>query len=265
MQLTSVALPEQWQPTAHPPLLQQPPGFAAFAASMYEQGFAMIGAEAMIALTGDPAGGDHGAALRNYAASWWRLGLDNHMQDGGTYRERSLANFRAADPDGPFVRAAPQPHFQAVEHNQLNGGIERVYQETEPEVASAPMAMAGMSVLRGAGEMLSARRRWTCEFHQFRILASLEQAGQPTPEGMHRDGVDWVFIQLIARENVDGGETTLTTADGTLLARITMDQPFSALVLDDRRIRHGVTAIVPRDPARPAYRDTVVATMKALD
>ena len=35
------------------------------------------------------------------------------------------------------------------------------------------------------------------------------EAGQPTPEGMHRDGVDWVLVLMVRRENIKSGETTI--------------------------------------------------------
>jgi hypothetical protein len=34
------------------------------------------------------------------------------------------------------------------------------------------------------------------ELHQFRIETTPDHIGRPTPEGLHRDGVDWVFVML---------------------------------------------------------------------
>jgi len=33
--------------------------------------------------------------------------------------------------------------------------------------------------------------------------------------------------------------------------------------VDDARVKHGVTAVHPVDPAQPAYRDVLVVTLRA--
>jgi hypothetical protein len=47
------------------------------------------------------------------------------------------------------------------------------------------------------------------ELHQFRIEAGDGEAGLPTPEGAHRDGVDWVIVMLVDRHNVASGVTDI--------------------------------------------------------
>src|SRR3546814_21190642 len=54
------------------------------------------------------------------------------------------------------------------------------------------------------------------EVHQFRIEAALAEAGQPTPEGEHRDGVDYVMVLLVPRETIASGTTTIHTPQGQL-------------------------------------------------
>ena len=39
-----------------------------------------------------------------------------------------------------------------------------------------------------------------------------EQAGKPTPEGQHHDGVDHVLVLLVGRQNVQSGKTTIQTS-----------------------------------------------------
>ena len=50
---------------------------------------------------------------------------------------------------------------------------------------------------------------WHVEVHQFRIEARRGEAGQPTPEGMHRDGVDYVLVLLVNRRNIASGVTSV--------------------------------------------------------
>lgn len=233
--------------------------------SLKASGYAAIDAATVINLLNRFAPSRVGATLDDFSASWNRLGPDKFMKDGGTYRERSFSTFEARAPGHRLVQTEARPHFQAREHNHLNGGVDRVFMQTEDRVVSMPAMVAITEGFRQISEAVSPRRRWTCAVHQFRIITSTKQTGLPTPEGMHRDGVEWVLIMLIARQNVAGGKTTITRSDGARLEEFTMVEPFSVLLLDDERLRHGVSEIEPVDPTIPAYRDTLVVTLKGLD
>lgn len=80
---------------------------------------------------------------------------------------------------------------------------------------------------------------------------------------MHRDGVDYVLVLLVDRENIESGTTTIHTPDGSLLGSFTLTHAFDAALVDDARVCHGVTAVTAFDPARPAHRDVLVVTFRA--
>src|SRR5207244_7903705 len=66
------------------------------------------------------------AGLRDwdrFAASWNDLGVDAFMADGGRYRRRRFACFRAS-PAG-ISRKPHQPHYQSRDYNPMNGGMGR--------------------------------------------------------------------------------------------------------------------------------------------
>src|SRR4030095_1416658 len=93
------------------------------------------------------------------------------------------------------------------------------------------------------------------EAHQVRIEARPDAAGLPTPEGVHRDGVDYVLVLLVNRTNIESGTTTVHDHAGNTLGSFTLAAPLDAALVDDTRVKHGVTAVHPVDPSRPAYRD----------
>ena len=99
--------------------------------------------------------------------------------------------------------------------------------------------------------------------HQFRIEALPGSEGLPTPEGLHRDGVDFVLVLLVNRENIASGTTSIHAPDGRELGRFTLTQPFDAALVDDARVAHGVTPVQALDSAAPAHRDVVVVTFKS--
>jgi hypothetical protein len=97
------------------------------------------------------------------------------------------------------------------------------------------------------------------EAHQFRIDTA-HGIGRPTPEGAHRDGVDFVAVILVSRNGVRGGETRVFEAAGVRGIRFTLTEPWTALLLDDTRVIHETTPIQPVD-AR-GWRDTLVLTYR---
>ncbi|RAI57753.1 2OG-Fe dioxygenase family protein [Roseicella frigidaeris] len=225
------------------------------------EGFALLRGPEMAARLG-PAGMP--AALDAFAASWERLETDRFMADGGRYRRRRHANFTARAGQPGHVRGPHRPHFQAVVHNSLNGGVERWFGPMEDAVAESAPLQALLALGRGVADARSPRTDWFVEAHQFRIEAVAGAPGFPTPEGVHHDGVDYVLIGMIARTNLTGGETLVTDEAGQALARFTLLDRLDCAFMDDRRVMHGVTPVQPADPALPSCRDVLVITWKRL-
>lgn len=200
-----------------------------------------------------------------FAASWNDLALDTHMADHGRYRRRRHAVF-SVHANGPVRRAEHQPHYQALEYNSLNGGIARWFEPIVPAIADGASLTTILAYCHGLFDTLAPHvAAWHIEVHQFRIEARRGEAGLPTPEGVHRDGVDYVLVLLVARRNIASGTTTIHGADGSLLGRFTLTHAFDAALVDDARVHHGVTPVEPIDPSHEACRDVLVVTFKALD
>ncbi len=147
------------------------------------------------------------------AASWDRLPPDAHLKDGGHYRRRRHTCFIQDLAAGQLVQTAPRAHWQPTDYNALHGGFERWFEPVEPAVAAAP---AWTALLTGLGQLFAQVRPtpcWFIEAHQFRIDTA-SGVGRPTPEGAHRDGVDFVVVMLVARRGVKGGETRVFDANG---------------------------------------------------
>lgn len=197
-----------------------------------------------------------------FSASWEDMPLDEYMADGGRYRRRRYSTY-SATPGAPGVRLEPhQPHYQSLDYNPLNGGIAR---EFEPILDSITQGQTLQSVLTFCHEVFSAMQpqaRWHIECHQFRIEAQTGQQGKPTPEGIHRDGVDYVLVMMVRRVNISSGITTMHALDQRLLGSFTLEQPLDCAIVDDRRCMHGVTPVEQIDPTQPAYRDVLVVTFR---
>lgn len=205
-----------------------------------------------------------GEAWQAFAASWNDLGLDTYMADGGRYRRRRFSAFSVSAE--AIERKPHQPHYQSRDYNPLNGGIERWFQPIAEEVATSPAMQAVLrlcfDIFDGLTPASSRPAAWHTECHQFRIEARTGEHGQPTPEGLHRDGVDWVLVLLVQRQNIAEGVTSIHDESKQTIGRFTLTEPLDAAFVDDARVYHGVTPVVPIDPSRPACRDVLVVTLR---
>lgn len=236
-----------------------PPVVAAaeIEAELRDHGYAVLDAAGTSTLLQLPL-----TVLDPLPAFWNDLPPDVYLRDGGRYRKRRHASFTV---DGAVVRRVPhRAHWQPLDYNALHGGFERRF---EPIAAEAAALAGWQQLLRSLAHLCSALKgaqRWHVEAHQFRIDTA-DGIGRPTPEGAHRDGVDFVAVLMVSRHRIKGGETRVFEANGPRGIRFTLTEPWSALLLDDERVIHETTPIQPLDPAAGSagYRDTLVITLRS--
>ncbi|MFT6108635.1 MAG: hypothetical protein ACJA2W_001547 [Planctomycetota bacterium] len=201
-----------------------------------------------------------------FAETWEDLGVDGFMADRGRYRRRRHGVFSCRVGES-LVRLADAPHYQELEHNRLNGGMDRTFLPVEDRTAATAsfrtLAAYGLGLFDGLEAGLEGERAdWIIEAHQFRIEARPGVQGLPTPEGVHRDGVDYVLVALVNRVNIQSGTTTIHSANGDQLGEFTLTDPLDLALVDDHRVWHGVTAVEALDPDAPAWRDVLVLTYR---
>ena len=98
--------------------------------------------------------GTSAAELSALAGEWSALPPDDHLRDGGRYRRRRIANFSAEPGVAGHVRGEHRPHFQAVVHNTLNGGVDRWFAAMEDDVAASAPLVALLDLGRSMAEAL---------------------------------------------------------------------------------------------------------------
>lgn len=223
------------------------------------EGFAVLDAAELAAVVG-PLAGD----CATLTPLWNDLPPDRYLRDGGRYRFRRHGSFiheLGAGVDA--LRAVPyRPHWQPTAYNALHGGMVRSFAELSPALTQAPCWAALVQALGRLFAQLRPVPRWYIEAHQFRIDTA-QGLGRPTPEGAHRDGVDFVAVILVARHGIRGGETRVFEIDGQRGVRFTLQQPWSALLMDDARVIHESTPVLPLREGEPGWRDTLVLTWRA--
>ncbi len=235
--------------------LQWTLGDTAPAATLRDQGFVLLRPSRLLQL----AGVDEQA----FAAltRWWDdLPPDPHLRDGGNYRSRRHASLRLDPDSGAIVERVHRPHWQPLDYNALHGGFERHFAAIEAAALDEPALPAIVGALARLFAGCAGHAVPFVEVHQFRIDTAAG-IGRPTPEGAHRDGVDFVAVILMQRIDVRGGETRVFEAEGPAGLRFTMSEAGAALLLDDTRVIHETTPLQPDVGA--GYRDTLVLTFRA--
>jgi len=225
-----------------------------------QEGFAFVAAEAIRPLLGAP---DALSDWPRFATSWNDLQLDTYLPDGHRYRRRRHATLLARAGEDTVSPEPHQPHYQSIDYNPLVGGLERWFEPMHAEIVAGRTMQCVLAFCCRLFGDLRPDTNWKIECHQFRIEARSDAPGRPTPEGVHRDGVDYALVLLIARTNIARGTTTVHDLDAKLLGSFTLTAPLDAAIVDDARVKHGVTAVEPIDASRPAYRDVLVVTFKA--
>ncbi len=219
-----------------------------------DAGFARLSAaEAVRALKIDLPG------LEALRGSWEHLPRDTHLRDAGDYRARRHSCF-VHTLGGALASVPHRAHWQPTDYNALHGGLVRWFEPIELTIRAAP---AWAQLLEVIGEVFAALHpvpRWFIEAHQFRIDTA-RGIGRPTPEGAHRDGVDFVAVILVRRRHVIGGETRVFDARGASGVRFTLQEPWSMLLMDDARVIHETTPI--QADGTDGARDTLVLTYRA--
>ncbi len=198
--------------------------------------------------------------LDRFSRYWDNLSLDNYMADGGTYRLRRYGQCDYCADSKTAVWLKHRPYVQSNDVNPLNGGIVRHFEPLEDEFKDDPVLQGLVALL---AEMFDAKQgekvSWRVRFHPYRILASEQNAGEPTPEGLHRDGVTFITSIMVKRHNVNGGKTTITDDKRRLLDEFELKHPLDIMAADDEATMHQVSAInVDNDLVTTAYRDVLV-------
>ena len=221
--------------------------------ALREDGFVIVSAQTVAEIS--RVSPESLAQLTQY---WEGLPRDPYLKDGGRYRFRRHASYEIKNQTLSLV--PHRAHWQSLDYNALHGGIERWFEPVQAKVMNDP---AWQGVLLGLANVLSGLKpvtTWFVEAHQFRIDTT-DGIGRPTPEGAHRDGVDFVAVFLLNRVGIQGGETRIFDAQGSAGLRFTLTEPWSLLLMNDERMIHESTPIRPL--VDYGYRDTLVLTFRS--
>jgi hypothetical protein len=198
--------------------------------------------------------------LQALSPDWDNMPPDNYLKDGGRYRRRLHSSF--VFEHNTLAQVPHRAHWQSLDYNALHGGMERWFEPMRADTVASPAWTKLLTALAHTASKVrgTPHTKWCIEAHQFRIDTT-DGIGRPTPEGAHRDGVDFVAVFMVNRVDIKGGETRVFEANGPQGERFTLSEPWSLMLLDDTRVIHESTPIQPL--AEGGHRDTLVLTCRA--
>lgn len=190
-------------------------------------------------------------------SSFDNLPLDPYLQE--TYRSRRLSRFKYSDQH--FKKIPHACLYQSQNYNPLLGGVIREYAELSESLVQSREFQACILAFFEFCQICSSNNE--IGVHQIRTTTSLEQVGEPAPEGIHRDGVQWVGILCIHRQGIKGGETHLckTNHSSPIFSKVL--DPGELLVFNDAEFLHYTTPIEVISAA-DGIRDVFVFTCPGL-
>ncbi|WP_326630270.1 2OG-Fe dioxygenase family protein [Streptomyces sp. NBC_01761] len=193
---------------------------------------------------------------KEFISSWEDLPVDAYLKGGATFRCRRYSQFHLAD--GRLVPSGQIVFEQSKEVNSLFGGVQRHFEPLREDVAASALletvVFTFLDNLPGEIDRSDA----AIGVHQIRITANRDEASLPAPEGIHEDGHHFVAQVLINREGVTGGESQLYDRDRSPIFRTTLLEPLESIVIDDRRVFHGVSGVTPAPGVTEGIRDMML-------
>lgn len=224
--------------------------------ALREQGYCLVrGAELEI---------DHSvrASESEFVSEWANLEPDKYLRNGARFRERRYGRYYYLPRTRAIRLLAHRPYFQSETANSYAGGIQR---EVAPLTASSvknPLMNAliefNFAQFPVAADDARMDQPWEVACHQFRIIATPDEVGEPTPEGIHRDEIDYGAIHLVSRSNVTGGSSRVYDNDSKPIAEFVLESRWDTLFWADEQVLHSVTPITPDNRGARAVRDILI-------
>lgn len=184
------------------------------------------------------------------------LPVDPYMKR--KYRYRRLSRFVV---HGNELVKLPHGYlFQSKQYNSVMGDIQREFAELDDRL----IALDNFKLMVFAFfDSCKIHPEAEIGIHQIRTTCSPKNFGNPAPEGIHRDGADFIGIFSVDRTNIVGGETQLYLAKKDKPVFNKVLHPGELLLVNDHEFFHFTTPIKPEFEG-VGTRDVFVLTSPSL-
>lgn len=184
------------------------------------------------------------------------LPVDDFLPDGGKYRFRRYGRFRFLPDCGELLRLPHEDYFQSADINRVTGGIVRKFAPLRDSTFINPFLheLIRFDFSQFPLTEASLKCQWEVQVHLIRVTANATSQGHPTPEGIHRDGAEFVTVHLAELVNADGGEVSIYDDDKDLLSTFRLEQIMDSYLFHDASLWHQASPIKPKNVTHQAIR-----------
>lgn len=181
---------------------------------------------------------------------------DHFLPNKASYRFRRYGRYCLMPASEALTRLPHENYFQSRDINKVTGGMAREFAPLLDTTFDNPFLQElirfDFRQLPIANEM--KRSPWEVQVHLIRVTASSPARGYPTPEGIHKDGAEFVTVHLTELVNADGGDVSVYDNDRRLLDTYRLEQVMDFYLLNDRRLWHQADPIAPKHTTHQAIR-----------
>jgi len=184
------------------------------------------------------------------------LPIDDYLPNNGKYRRRRYGRYYFLPATEELARLPHEDYFQDTDINNVTGGIVRKFapllDTTFENDFLQELIRFDFRQFPVAESMLSDP--WDVHVHLVRVTANAGEDGHPTPEGIHKDGAEFVTVHLAELVNANGGDASIYDNDKNHLASFRLNQVMDFYVFNDDMLWHKADPITPKSEAHQAIR-----------
>ena len=139
-------------------------------------------------------------AIKSISLSFDNLPQTDHKDGKFRLRRYSVVELQRG---AKLTRLPHRKFLQSERLNEHQGGVVRDFEEIEDEVLESEGMKEICLTFKHANNLMD---RQEIEIHQMRIVTLEDGTAEPSPEGIHQDGFDYIAMVAVSRHNIDGGE-----------------------------------------------------------
>lgn len=190
---------------------------------------------------------------------WDNLEIDPYLENNISSRKRRIMKLKYNQKDQTLKGVHGDNSF--IQNNSINklfGGKVRYFSEVDQSFCSNFLLK---KIIKFVVNKITESSIYIVNIntHLFRIECNEGKINLPTPEGIHRDGHDFVSQHLISKKNIIGGVSGIykNENDAPIMHK-QLYYPLDTIILNDRELKHDVTPILPKLQQNIGYRDMLI-------
>lgn len=179
----------------------------------------------------------------------------NHLEIDNYYNNKRYRAFSMIDIKD-FLVVGESYFLQSKAYNDYLGDELRIYKNIDDSVIND---VSFRSIITKFINTISGPKEYRYLYvHQIRVDCE-DYEINPVPEGIHRDGYEYICITCVNKVNIDGPITEIYDSFKNLINETVME-PGDNIILNDNKYFHNVKPLKKITQHEKAYRDIFVLT-----